>query len=92
LTLGERFSQRDAAQNGQPPGQDRAGGQGRPRAARQPFVGQRARAPRSGAMATATCRAPRWHPMARCGRTSTARWAATRSTCPRRARTTAGRW
>jgi hypothetical protein len=50
-----------------------------------PFVGRPARCPRSGATATAIPRAPRWARTGGCGCTSTARRAATRSTCPSRA-------
>ena len=76
----------------QPPRQDRAHRQGRLGAEGQPLRRpRRARCPRSGATATATARARRWRRTARCGCTSTARRAATRSTCRSRAATTAGR-
>ena len=92
MTLGDRFSRRDDAQtldnhHGKivRVGKDGSGPRTTPSSARP------ARCPRSGATATATARAPPGAPMGNCGCTSTARRAATRSTCRSRAGTTAGR-
>ena len=93
LTTGDHFRSRDEAQNlGNHLGKViRVTPDGRA-PPDNPFVKQAGARPRSGATAIATCRARRCiRRPASCGRMSTARAAATRSTSRRPARTTAGR-
>ena len=93
LTLGERFSRRDDARSWTTTTvRSCAWARTAPCPRTTPLSAGPARCPRSGASVTATRRAPRWRRTAACGCTSTAPRAATRSTCPRPAPTTAGRW
>ena len=94
LTMGDHFTYRDEAQNLG----NHLGKIVRINAGRLGAAGQSVRRPqrtpsrKSGATATATCRAPRCIPQTgELWSTSTARAAATRSTSRKPARTTAGR-